>query len=63
MEFPLANHEPYQFLLTDLSGKALKIINNITEDRIEIDRDGLQDVLYLIELWGPEIYTGKIMIK
>ena len=53
IEFPNPNHEEYQFKLTDLSGKVMKTICSITECKIEIDRDGLMDGLYLIELRGP----------
>lgn len=53
----------YTLYLKDLSGKIVKTINNITERKTEITRDGLPAGLYLIELRGPNIYRGKIIIQ
>ncbi len=63
IEFPNPNQEVYHLILTNLSGKVLKIIDNITEEKIEINRHGLRDGMYLIELRGTRIYRGKILIE
>ena len=47
----------------DLSGKTVKMIENITEGENEITREGLPAGLYLLELRGPHIYRAKIIIQ
>ena len=54
---------PYTLYLKDLSGKTVRIVENITEGKTEITRDGLPAGLYLLELRGPNIYRKKIIIQ
>ena len=63
VKFPNPDHKAYQLVLFDVTGRARKIMDNITEESIELRRDGLSDGLYLIELKGPKIYRGKIVIE
>ena len=63
IQFANPGYESYQFILTDLTGKVLKLMDNITGKKIEIDLNGLISGLYLIELRGPRIYRGKIVIE
>ena len=63
VKFPNPDHKAYQLVLFDITGRARKIMDNITEESIELRRDGLSDGLYLIELKGPKIYRGKIVIE
>jgi hypothetical protein len=59
------NPERYSctFYLTDLTGKVVKRFDKITDEKIELNRDGLPAGLYLIELRGSKIYRGKIVIE
>lgn len=63
IEFSNPEREQYQLILTDLTGKVLKSMDKITDEKIEINRDGLSDGLYLIELKGPKTYWSKILIE
>jgi hypothetical protein len=63
IEFSNPEREQYQLILTDLTGKVLKSMDKITDEKIEINRDGLSDGLYLIELKGPRTYWSKILIE
>ncbi len=63
IQFANSNHEVYQLVVTDLAGKVLIIIDDITDDKIEINREGLSEGLYLIELRGPKLYRGKVLIE
>lgn len=63
LEFSNPEREQYQLILTDLTGKVLKTLDNINDDKIEINLDGLSDGLYLIELRGPRAYRSKILIE
>jgi hypothetical protein len=47
----------------DLAGKVVKVINNINGSSYEMNRGDLPEGLYLIELRGPTIYRGKIIIE
>jgi len=49
--------------LHDPSGKNVKMIENITEGKIEISRDGLPAGLYFFEFRGPNIFRGKKNIQ
>jgi hypothetical protein len=53
----------YTLYLRDLSGKIVKRIDNITNEKIELNKDDLPAGLYLIELRGPYIYRGKVVIE
>jgi hypothetical protein len=53
----------YKLYIKDLSGKTIRIVENITKEKTEITRDGLPAGLYLLELRGPKVYRGKIIIQ
>ncbi len=55
--------DSYTLYLKDLSGKIVKTINNITDRKTEITRDGLPAGLYLLEIRGPNVYREKIIIQ
>ena len=63
LSLPNPDGYPYMLYLKDLSGKTVRIIENITEGKYEIARDGLPSGLYLLELRGPNIYRRKIIIQ
>jgi len=53
----------YTLYIKDITGKVIRTINNITDEKIKLNRGGLPAGLYLIELRGPEIYRGKIVVE
>ncbi len=63
IEFKNPSNEPFRLTLTDLSGKVVRIVDNITDSIYELDRDGLSKGFYFIELRGENIYRGKILIE
>ncbi len=62
IKFPNPDHKRYQLYITDLNGKVVKTIDNITEDNFELNSGGLKKGLFFIELRGAEIYRAKIII-
>jgi len=63
IEFHNPSNEPFRLTLTDLSGKVVRIVDNITDSIYELDRDGLSKGFYFIELRSENIYRGKILIE
>ena len=45
-----------------MTGKVVRQIDSILEDKIEHDRNGLSTGIYFIELRGPMFLGGKILI-
>ena len=63
IEFPNPDFEPYRLILTDLSGKVLRTVGEITGSRYELKRENLTNGFYLIELVGSKVYRGRIIIE
>lgn len=63
IEFQNPGHDSYMMLVIDLSGRVLQIRDNIMDSRIELDRGELPKGFYFIEIRGPKIYRGKILIE
>ena len=61
--FPNQSNEHYRLVLTDLSGKVYKLVNDIATSEYVLKRGDLKSGLYFIELRGPKIYRGKIIIE
>jgi hypothetical protein len=53
----------YSLYITDLAGKVVYFENNIVDDRIEFSREGLPAGYYFVELRGPRLYRGRIIIE
>jgi hypothetical protein len=63
IQFPNSQSHSYDLVITDLTGKVVRVIGKITENSYELSKDGLPAGLYFIELRGPNIYRGKIVIE
>jgi len=53
----------YQFVLTDLAGKVLYHTGNIYTGEFELKRNDLPPGYYIIELRGPKLYRGSVLIE
>ena len=49
--------------MRDLTGKIVLIIDNITQDKVTIERGNLKAGYYSIEVFGDEIYRGKLILE
>ena len=63
IEYPNMEYKKYKLILTDLAGKVVHYQDNIFTESIELSRGGISSGLYMIELSGPKIYRGKIVIE
>ena len=63
ISFSNPENDTYQLLVYSLTGKVMKVMDDIRDDRIEFKREDLPNGLYMLELRGPKIYRGKMMIK
>ncbi|NQU81517.1 MAG: T9SS type A sorting domain-containing protein, partial [Bacteroidetes bacterium] len=63
IEFPNPGNDTYKLIVTDLTGKTVRIIDNITGNQFIFNRKELPVGFYLIELRGTKRYFGKMLIE
>jgi uncharacterized protein (TIGR02145 family) len=63
IHFPNSFAEVYKLILTDLSGKICKEIDNITSNELNLETGELPGGIYFIELRGTKIYRSKIIVE
>ncbi|MCZ4695292.1 T9SS C-terminal target domain-containing protein [Ancylomarina euxinus] len=61
--FPNQNNESYRLIVVDASGRVVRIIENITNNNVLINREQLKPGIHLINLEGEKIYKGKLLVK
>jgi hypothetical protein len=63
IKFPNPEHRLYSLYISDISGKLCRTVENITTSEYLLEKGSLKDGLYFIELKGPKIFRGKIIIE
>ncbi len=63
IKFPNENNKSYRLVVVDVSGRVVRIIENITNDNITINRERLKPGIHIINLEGEKIYKGKLLVK
>ncbi len=63
VEFPNENNESYRLIVIDASGRVVRIIENITNNNVLINREQLKPGIHIINLEGEKIYKGKFLVK
>ncbi|MFA8436377.1 MAG: T9SS type A sorting domain-containing protein [Marinifilaceae bacterium] len=63
VNFSNPNHTQYRLIVLDASGRVVKIIENITNNNVIINRNQLKPGLHIINLQGEKIYKGKLLVK
>ncbi|MFC2116533.1 T9SS type A sorting domain-containing protein [Bacteroidota bacterium] len=63
INFPNPSGRSYRMILTDLSGKIYRSVDDITTSEYVLEKGNLKRGLYFVELRGPRIYRGKIVIE
>jgi hypothetical protein len=63
IRFNNPEEEPYRLILTDLSGKVYRIVDNIMVSEYILEKRDLNTGFYFVELRGTKVYRGKILIE
>jgi uncharacterized protein (TIGR02145 family) len=53
----------FALIIMDISGKVCRIVENIFTSTSLLEKGDLQSGFYIIELRGPEIYRGRIIVE
>jgi len=61
LENPEGN--PYSLYIMDLTGKVCRLVDNITTSEYVLEKGDLKEGFYFVELRGPKVYRGKIVIE
>jgi len=61
--FPNKNKQNYRLIVIDASGRVVRIIENITNNNVTINREQLKPGVHIINLEGEKIYKGKLLVK
>ncbi len=56
------NNSNYQLRITDLTGKTVRIINNIRDSKVDILKKDLHSGIYVVELIGKEIFRSRLIV-
>ncbi len=63
IEFYNPEGERYKLIVTDITGKTVKVIENINTGKVEVEKGNLSEGFYLIELRGGKIYRGRLIVE
>ncbi|MFC2081277.1 hypothetical protein ACFLR8_03615, partial [Bacteroidota bacterium] len=63
IQIPNQSGGSYRMILMDISGKVYRIVDDINTSEYVLEKGELKAGLYFIELRGPEIYRGKIVME
>ena len=61
--FPNPGNREYLLIIKDITGKTVRLVNDVTAGEIEIQRDGLSPGLYLLELKGEKTYKARLLVR
>jgi hypothetical protein len=56
-------HKVYNLRIMNINGETVRTINNITGNKIVIEKGNLTIGIYFIEIKGDKIYRSKFLIK
>jgi len=63
IQFSNPDHSPYTLYITEITGKIVKVIDNITGDKTEFYRGNLPAGYYQAEMKGNRLFRGRIIIQ
>ncbi|MBI5217360.1 MAG: T9SS type A sorting domain-containing protein, partial [Bacteroidia bacterium] len=63
VEFTNPDNSLYKLKISDVTGKIVRTIDNIKNNKIELEKGNLLNGFYIIEVTGEKIFRGKIIIN
>jgi hypothetical protein len=63
IEFTNPDRENYRLVVTNISGKIVCMEEKMYDEKIEFSRRNIPSGIYFIELRGPKVYRGKMVIE
>jgi len=63
IEFENPDRKIYTLKITDITGKIVRVVENIRDNKIDVYRQDLPNGIYFIELRGANIFKGKMVIN
>ena len=63
LEFPNPENKIFTLILTDINGKRIRFVENITDGKITIEKRNLRRGIYFIELKGNKTFRSKLLVE
>ena len=63
VEFSNPDNEKYDCYVFDISGRIIRSYSNLRKSSFVFNKEGLAEGIYFIELRGPKILRGRIIIE
>ena len=63
IEFSNPGNEEYRLTLTDMTGKVVRMVEEIRGVQYELERSGLESGVYIIKLEGNKVYRGVLIAE
>jgi uncharacterized protein (TIGR02145 family) len=63
IQFHNPSNNKFQLLIYNLQGQVIHKVDNVFSNNIVIDSKNLKNGIFLVELRGPSIYRGKIIVE
>lgn len=63
IKFSNPENKSYKLVITDVTGKIVKVIENINTGKVEIKKGNLSSGFYMIELIGEKVFRGRMIIE
>ena len=63
IKFSNPKNKSYKLIITDVTGKIMKVIENINTGKVEIKKGNLSSGFYIVELQGEKIFRCRMIIE
>jgi hypothetical protein len=63
INFGYAGYNKYIINISDVTGKLVRTYNNVTMDKLEIEKGDLKNGIYFIDIIGDKTIRGKLIVQ
>jgi len=63
LRFTNPERDSYSLILIDVSGKTVRLAEDIRDEEIVIYREGLKAGFYQVQLIGNKVFRGSLIVK